>query len=219
MDLSKKLIYENYDRHNWLAELLRLTEQLELQKEICTTTSTECCKSILESITKNIVKMLDQAKTEKQINDADLGTLISWSKKVLLEHDVVKELLPKEELELVFSSINQWLRFLGQVRNKLGEVSHGKIFPRPYSLDNKVSKFIIHNTDGFAHFLIDLVIRIDQNLQKYIYESFEDFNDYLDELNPLEGKILYSKALYDQDYDAYSEELDNYLDSQNTASD
>ncbi|HAV5328167.1 abortive infection protein [Acinetobacter johnsonii] len=214
MELSKKIIYENADSFNWLKELESLIRQFEIQKEVCDVTTIECCKSLLESVFKNLIVSLDQAASEKEINKSDLGELCSWVKKCLIEHEVIVELIPKEEFNLVFSSINQWIRFLGQVRNKLGEVSHGKIFPKPYSLDTTTAYFIAHNTDGFIFFLINLMIKIGRHTEKYKYEKFADFNDYLDELNPLEGKLLYSRALYDQDYDAYSEELDNYFDVQ-----
>ncbi|MDC4682027.1 abortive infection protein, partial [Acinetobacter baumannii] len=50
--------------------------------------------------------------------------------------------------------------------------------------------------------------------QFYKYEDYLEFNDYLDEQYELPNGLIYSKALFEQDYDAYSEELDNYLDAQ-----
>jgi len=65
-----------------------------------------------------------------------------------------------------------------------------------------------------------LLLQIDISYtQAYIYENFQDFNDYLDEQYELPNGLIYSKALFEQDYDAYAEELDNYLDFQGIESD
>jgi|GEM_PF-4831289 len=40
------------------------------------------------------------------------------------------------------------------------------------------------------------------------YVESTDFNEYLDELNPLEGKPLYSLALYEQFYEDYLVQLE-----------
>lgn len=50
--------------------------------------------------------------------------------------------------------------------------------------------------------------------QNYHYDDYPKFNDFLDDQYELPNSLSYSKALFEQDYDAYSEELDNYLDSQ-----
>jgi len=43
------------------------------------------------------------------------------------------------------------------------------------------------------------------------YEENPEFNTELDELNPLEGKPLYSRALYEQYYEDYVLQLEDFL--------
>ncbi|MEO1672984.1 MAG: hypothetical protein AAFR77_19770, partial [Cyanobacteria bacterium J06631_2] len=46
------------------------------------------------------------------------------------------------------------------------------------------------------------------------YEDNPEFNDLLDEEYPLDGKLLYSQALYTLYYEDYEIRLQTYLDEQ-----
>ena len=51
------------------------------------------------------------------------------------------------------------------------------------------------------------------------YDDNPDFNDELDRQNPLDGKMLYSDALYRLYYEDYIIELEAFLDTLNDAED
>lgn len=123
--------------------------------------------------------------------------------------------MPISEVELFFSALNQWMLFIGKIRNDIGEVSHGKILPKSYSIDLNMAQIFSEIIDRFAYIILLMLLEIDLSyLQNYRYENFPDFNEYLDDQYELPNGLSYSRALFEQDYDAYSEELDNYLDAQ-----
>jgi hypothetical protein len=65
-------------------------------------------------------------------------------------------------------------------------------------------------TDGFASYLLYLFLLLDLSYKEPIrYEDNNDFNEELDANNPIAG-IKYSRALYDQDFVAYEEALEEY---------
>ena len=43
------------------------------------------------------------------------------------------------------------------------------------------------------------------------YDDHPEFNDFLDEQNPLPGKTRYSRALFDQEFETYEIELGDFL--------
>ncbi|EHU2205081.1 abortive infection protein, partial [Acinetobacter baumannii] len=93
--------------------------------------------------------------------------------------------------------------------------SHGKILPKSYSIDLNMAQIFSEIIDRFAYIILLMLLEIDLSyLQNYRYENFPDFNEYLDDQYELPNGLSYSRALFEQDYDAYSEELDNYLDAQ-----
>ncbi len=215
MDLTKQKVLVSQNNHAWLANLNTLLNEIDKQYNENNDILLECCKSILESISKNIVRKLDQVIDDKDIHKTDFTQLVGKAKKCLLEHSSVLTAIEKNEFSLLLNIIGNWAHFLSEVRNKIGEVSHGKLLPKPYQMDAYTALVIQHITDGFSALLIHLFLKIDVNyMEVYKYEKYEEFNDYLDELNPLPNNISYSQALYEQDYDAYAEELDNYLDQQ-----
>lgn len=69
---------------------------------------------------------------------------------------------------------------------------------------------ILTITDELLYYILNLYYSIDFSyILRVQYQDHQEFNEYLDETNPM-NSISYSQALYDQDYDAYVEELSNY---------
>ena len=214
-----RIYYEKVKRahisHQWLQDLEKLLNQIDHQTNQCGDTLIECSKSFIEAIAKNAIIKLKPNEKIKDINEANLGELFKKTRKALCEHSSIEKFMPISEVELFFSALNQWMLFIGKIRNDIGEVSHGKILPKSYSIDLKMAQIFSEIIDGFAYIVLSMLLEIDLSyLQNYIYEEFPEFNEYLDDRYDLPNSLSYSRALFEQDYDAYSEELDNYLDSQ-----
>lgn len=215
MKKSRELISRHSSEHKWLQELKRLLDQIDQQTNQCGDTLIECSKSFIEAIAKNIILKLRPHENPKDINLLDLGRLFKRAKECIYEHSAIENVMPKSDIENYFSAVNQWIRFLGEMRNNVGEISHGKILPKSYSISIELAQIIAQTTDRLSYILLLLLLQIDVAYTKsYIYEDYPEFNDYLDDQYELPNSLSYSRALFEQDYDAYSEELDNYLDAQ-----
>lgn len=215
MEKTRYLIHLHSKDHQWLENLDRLLIQIDQQSTHCGDTLIECSKSFIEAIAKNIILKLRPDEKPKEINLLDLGRLFKKTKEAIFEHSAIENVMPKADIENFFSALNQWIRFLGEMRNNIGEISHGKILPKSYSINLELAQIISQTTDRLSYVLILLLLQIDTSYtQAYAYEDYENFNNYLDEQYELPNNLVYSKALFDQDYDAYSEELDNFLDAQ-----
>ncbi|CAI3161649.1 Uncharacterised protein [Acinetobacter baumannii] len=215
MKKSRELIAQYSSEHQWLQELERLLTHIDQQSDQCGDTLIECSKSFIEAIAKNAIIKLNSNEKIKDINEAKLGDLFKKTRKAICEHSSIEKLMPISEVELFFSALNQWMLFIGKIRNDIGEVSHGKILPKSYSIDLNMAQIFSEIIDRFAYIILLMLLEIDLSyLQNYRYENFPDFNEYLDDQYELPNGLSYSRALFEQDYDAYSEELDNYLDAQ-----
>lgn len=215
MKKSRELIAKYSSEHQWLQELERLLTHIDQQSDQCGDTLIECSKSFIEAIAKNAIIKLNSNEKIKDINEAKLGDLFKKTRKAICEHSSIEKLMPISEVELFFSALNQWMLFIGKIRNDIGEVSHGKILPKSYSIDLNMAQIFSEIIDRFAYIILLMLLEIDLSyLQNYRYENFPDFNEYLDDQYELPNGLSYSRALFEQDYDAYSEELDNYLDAQ-----
>ena len=215
MKKSRELIAQYSSEHQWLQELERLLTHIDQQSDQCGDTLIECSKSFIEAIAKNAIIKLNPNEKIKDINEAKLGDLFKKTRKAICEHSSIEKLMPISEVELFFSALNQWMLFIGKIRNDIGEVSHGKILPKSYSIDLNMAQIFSEIIDRFAYIILSMLLEIDLSyLQNYRYENFPDFNEYLDDQYELPNGLSYSRALFEQDYDAYSEELDNYIDAQ-----
>lgn len=215
MEKSRYLIEQHAKEHKWLTELKRILNHIDQQSNQCGDSLIECSKSFIEAIAKNIILKLRPHELPKEINLLDLGKLFKKAKEAISEHSAIESVMPMGDIENYFSALNQWIRFLGEMRNNIGEISHGKILPKSYSIDIELAKVISEITDRLAYILLLMLLEIDLSYtQLYKYEDYLEFNDYLDEQYELPNGLIYSKALFQQDYDAYSEGLDNYLDAQ-----
>jgi len=202
MRLTREIIQRHIYTYPWLSEaetlLFEIEENIEAEPDI----SVESCKSLLESIAKNILARLDATYSEQEINDLDLSQLLKRAKGSL-----------QEKLDGEFDLIQRFIsvaHHIAEIRNIRGEISHGKTFPKIERTSSQTAKTIKSFTDGFASYLLHLFFEIDLSYQEPIkYEDNQDFNDFLDESLVLSG-VVYSKALYDQDYVAYQEQLEDY---------
>jgi hypothetical protein len=215
MEKSRYLIELHANEHEWLKELERLLNHIDQQSSQCGDTLIECSKSFIEAIAKNTVLKLRPYESQKDINLWDLGSLFKKAKIAICEYSSIENVMPINEIDKYFSALNQWIRFLGEMRNNIGEVSHGKILPKPFSIDLELAKIISEITDRLSYILLLMLLEIDlSSTLPYKYEDYPRFNLLLDEEYELPNRLSYSKALFEQDYDAYSEALDNFLDAE-----
>jgi len=115
---------------------------------------------------------------------------------------------------------------IGRVRNRRGDVSHGHVSPKNESSCDFFSKFIMQSSARICEYLLTLFFQIDLDKSETTsYDEHPNFNESIDDAfkMSLEEKadyvdVIYSEALYHQDYDDYDERLQEYLADKEEAS-
>lgn len=203
MQLTRAIIEKHIDTNEWLGEFETLLAEIEANIEFEPDISIESCKSLLESIAKNILIRLDVSHSVRETNKKDVQVLLKDAKERLLQ-------LTSESEDVFLTRYVSVVHGIAELRNERGDVSHGRHLPKKSRSSVPLAKSIKAFTDGFASYLLYLLFSIDLSYQEPIrYEDYPDFNNSLDETYPLEV-ISYSKALYHQDFVAYQEALENY---------
>ena len=129
----------------------------------------------------------------------------------------------QEDLDTpVIDEMVKVVKAIGTVRNKRGDVSHGHVSPKNESSNEHYAKFVMQSSARICEYLLSLFYEIDLPVVSEVaYLDNPAFNDFIDDsFNlSLEEKadfvdVIYSKALYEQDYDDYYERLGEYLAEQ-----
>jgi hypothetical protein len=187
--------------------LAEIEDNIEINPDI----SIESCKSLLESIAKNILLRLDVTYSEQQVKKLDVHVLLKHAANQLAEKNT------EGEYELI-SRLTSVVHHIAEIRNARGDISHGRTLPKEVRSTVHFAKTIKSLTDGFASYLLYLFLSIDlQYKEPMQYEDNPDYNNLLDEANPLAG-ISFSKAFFDQDFVAYEEGLESYKSELDSAS-
>jgi len=204
MDLTRSIVNQYIQENEWLQELETLLQEIETNIEKEPDISIESCKSLFESIARNILSRLDPTYSEKLTKNLDPTALLKNAKDRLLERSIENE----ENLIIRLTSVVQ---IINDLRNQRGDIAHGRNLPKKVRSSIQLAQAIKSFTDGFASYLLYLYFSIDLTYTEPIrYEDNPDFNDYLDEENPIKGIVKYSKAFFDQDSVAYENELEEF---------
>jgi hypothetical protein len=195
--------YTNIDYYQTIIQ--KIEENVESHPDI----SIESCKALLEGLSKFIWKQIDLSY------DALIADKMDF-------HPVVRQAMTKladlnEDIELDFvNKVNKLIVSIGEVRNKRGDISHGKLSPKEYFSDSQFAYLVMNITDNMLFYVLHSFSKVSL-IKELEYEDHPEFNEWLDNENPI-ANLSYSKALFDQDQVAYEEELENYLDAKETVS-
>lgn len=190
--------YTNIDYYNIIVE--KIEENVNSNPDI----AIESCKALLEGISKFILKQIDPSYDPAVVDKTDFHPLVKQSMFKLAEYN--------EDVEVDFiNKVNKLIVCVGEVRNRRGDISHGKLSPKEYFSDAHFSNLVVTITDNVLFYILSCFSKV--KLVKVLeYEDNSDFNENLDVENPF-GILSYSKALFDQDIKAYKQELLAYQDS------
>lgn len=178
-----------------------IEQNVTSQPDICI----ESCKSLIEGVSKTILKTLDPTISEAQIKKLDVMPLFKRAANKLAELD--------DEIEPDFiNRSGSLIENFGMIRNQRGDISHGKAVPKLDCSTPQFSNLVTRITEAIAFYLLEHFFRLELK-QEIKYEDNSEFNQWLDSLNPL-GTLSYSKALFEQDKVSYEQQLLNYLSDQ-----
>jgi hypothetical protein len=191
IDRVKRHRLEYYSSHIDLVE-----NYIEEKPDI----SIETCKALIEGISKLTLFLLNQEPLESH-NKTKFHELFRSALKALQQGRGFSD------TELV-RRMGGVVHEIGELRNSHCDIGHGRASLKEQINDADYADLIIGMTDNLCAYMLR---RLDQLVEpELLYEDNEDFNRYLDELYPLDGFILYSKALFDQQFLDYEVQLSDY---------
>ncbi|MER9689678.1 abortive infection family protein [Mesorhizobium sp. M0139] len=188
----------------------------------------ETCKALLEGISKTIIMGLDDKASIDDLNKKDVEPLVKAAAKLLRANDDIVE-------DHFVNRVGGLAHSLGALRNARGDISHGKAVPKQENSSDHFARLCLQMTDAVAFYMLKSFfmtrtlsaksLDLDgQGVEKLgppvlpggipdiPYEANAEFNDWLDQKNPLFGKLLYSDALYRLYYEDYVLELQAYTE-------
>lgn len=202
MDKIRKLINENLEKYPEFEYYLGLVDKVEENIELMPDVSIETCKSLIEGISKKILIRLDTEYVESKSFDSP-----NWLIKRVFDN-LSKYTEIDESLTSLACSLSNRLM---ELRNERGDISHGRVAPKRYISDSHLAETLSQATEAILFYILKIYFNHDwSEFDDITYESNDEFNNYLDEENPIEG-ISYSKALFDQDPTLYKVRFSDYL--------
>ncbi len=211
MDRLENLIKENLSDFPDFIYYLPIIDKANKNQYQHPDITIECCNSLIQGICKTIILNLDLSSSENDFKKKDTQDIIKPALKLIKAGDNVYEndfATRAASLALAISTL----------RNARGDISHGKAVPKVISSNLELARTAKEITSSLlsytlaSYYSISLSLETDDKDQSTIisYDDNSDFNDYLDELYPLDGRVLYSEALYDKYYDDYEIQLSEY---------
>ena len=207
MEKTKSIILTNIDKHSHFSEYFKIVEIIEANEFVNPDICIESCKALVEGISKTILIQLDVTKTPDNIDDDDLPKIFKSAIKVLSEkcEDIEGDFVSR------FSAI---IQVLGEIRNKRGDISHGRMAPKMVFSSKKISTTVKQMTDTMLEYILEHFFSIDFTEANLIYddEKMIEYNTWLDEsLEFPIKKAKYSKLLFENDYDEYESRYEDFL--------
>lgn len=202
MDKTRQIIVQHKkdfpDFEYYTSILDEIEEHIDNMPDI----SIEACKSLIEGVSKTILRKLKIAYIEKGRNADTPSSLL---------RKVLNALSTNSEFELIYTQSSLSLvNRMAEIRNDRGDLSHGRATPKLSSSNSDLAQLVAHVCDGVVFYLLRIVFSTDWSyLNEPMYDENPDFNEILDSENILPG-ITYSRALFDQDIIFYKEQLKNY---------
>lgn len=190
--------YRNIDYYNLIVE--KIESNVNENPDI----AIESCKSLLEGLSKFIWKQIDISYDAAVVDKMDFQPIVkqSLNKLATLHEDI--------EIDFV-NKVNKLIVSIGDVRNKRGDISHGRLSPKDYFSDVNFANLVMNITDNMLYYILLCFSKV-ATVKEIVYDDYPDFNDKLDTENDF-GYLSYSKALFEQDPTAYELELQEFLDN------
>lgn len=214
MEKTKAIISANLEKHSHFEEYFKIIDIIHANEfenpDICI----ESCKALIEGISKTIIINLDNTKTPENIDDDNLPKLFKESMNLLSDNceDI------EGDFVIRFSAI---IQVLGEIRNKRGDISHGRMAPKAIFSSRKLATTVKNMTECILEYVLEHYFTLDFTNGKLVYEEMEEYNSWLDDNTdfPIK-KAKFSQLLYENDLDDYENRyLNDFLNTKETEDD
>ena len=197
MEKTRGIISANIEKHSHFEEYFKIIDIIQANEfknpDICI----ESCKALIEGISKTIIVNLDNTRTAENIDDDNLPKLFKESMNLLSDNceDIEGDFVMR------FSAI---IQVLGEIRNKRGDISHGRMAPKAIYSSRKLATTVMNMTESILEYVLEHYFSLDFNSGRLVYDELEEYNIWLDDNTdfPIK-KAKYSQLLYENDYDEY----------------
>jgi DNA mismatch repair ATPase MutS len=221
MDSLKALIerhrhdFPDFQYYGSFAEFIKAIEIYHQELDSHTGVTADCCNSLIQSLCRTIITQMT-SETAASLKKDRTDQLVKKAAKLLQQNDDIYERNLISQLEQIGKHIND-------LRNARGEISHGRAIPKELIHDKELPRLLREITESLARYLLSSFFcsRIEEPTEEakkekscIQYDKNPEFNDYLDQLYPYEGKLLYSQGLYTLYYEDYDIKLQEFLDEQ-----
>jgi hypothetical protein len=218
MDRLQLLIEENLSEFPAFDYYLPIIEKAKRFENSRPDTSIECCNALMQGISKTVILGLDDSTTIAELDtkfESKSDKLVKRALLCLKQNDDVYE----EDFCRRGASLADAISLL---RNARGDISHGRAVPKRLSSHHGLAKASNEMTGSLLSYMLSSYFIAKIEASKKVepeepkpdfdleYKDNPDFNDYLDEENPLPGKMLYSEALFLSYVAEYQIELDEF---------
>lgn len=206
------LITANIDKHPNFEEYFKIIGVIKDNENTNPDICIESCKALIEGVSKTIYNKIDFSKSI-----AELDKYTSVEK---LFKDAMSKLADKCDEDFEGDFVRQYssmIHVIGEIRNKRGDISHGRVAPKPVYSSIKFASTVVKMTESILEYILEHYFQLDINpIIKLDFDADEmaEYNSWLDEsvVFPI-AKARYSKVLYESDYDEYESSYIDYLKS------
>ncbi len=170
----------------------------------------ECCTSLLQGLSKSICYRLDPTVDKGVFEKSTIEHQVKTAFKLIgSSSDVVEIALPQ--------ACSTVARLAGELRNKRGDISHGKAVPKEVQSDASLARLALDVTEALSRYMLCHLTLLSTAELKY--EDNPAFNERLDEMGDPVGSTSFSLLLFRYDPDAYEYQLDEFLAQQSEEED
>ena len=169
----------------------------------------ENCKAVFEGICKALVLRMDSGTDRKKVDKFSLPDLVDRAISCIERHDTSGD--------FPASLIRELASTLGTLRNRRGDVSHGRAAPKDEASGDRLSRCLLANTETALRYMLEIfyeqpgvLAETTSAIPQINYEDNPDFNDWVDAGDYHVGRVLFSLALFNQDYESYLDQLEDF---------
>ncbi|GAK96696.1 hypothetical protein JCM19294_1005 [Nonlabens tegetincola] len=230
MELTKAKIEEFKDDIEGLTGYSLIVKEIEENLPKNPDISIESCKSLIEGLCKKSLELIsDKYNDDIQVRRNCEGKMTYLVRMAFdevyrtgferdLHMSLYKIIKNKDRIDSLIASATSEMQKnakkavdkITAIRHDRGDISHGRIYPKPTESELHLANSIQSITDGICSFMIhELAIQYEikkEEDKKLVYKKEEEYNEWLDDQNDnLITKIDFSRLLFDNSYEKYEE--------------
>lgn len=205
MQRVRQLIVAHKTTHPEFETYLTLVARARTSVSSHPDTCIECCKALIEGVAKSAIMRLESRPDLSELEKLDLSPLVKRALKLMKENDdVIEDNFVTRAVSVCHA--------IGEFRNSRSDISHGRAVPKAVTSHYSLSELVMPIAEAIVIYMLGAIfvlhkdepeLDVENTDDRLVYEEQEAFNAFLDDMHPLEGKPLYSLALYQQFYEDY----------------